>query len=203
MQIVKNYDKQLVSEIALLCGDSQFQDFSELIYGQASFRSQREVAKSYDILKRKIEFVSETDIAEELLVKDFKAEYKVIINNIEYSKKTDALEEEKYDLYYNPEAKAYYIEYYNKAIGDNIEIYYTSIGLTSEEYDGLPVIPDQYQEEIIEGAALYIAKLGIAKYENEKKAKYQDLYRIYNRRQYDSRLAKDNSWIEVKPFIYP
>lgn len=203
MQIVRNYDKQLVSEIALLCGDSQFQDFSELIYGQASFRSQREVAKSYDILKRKIEFISETETAEELLVKDFKAEYKVIINNTEYSKKTDALEEGRYDLYYSPEAKTYYIEYYNKAIGDNIEIYYTSIGLTSEEYDGLPVVPDQYQEEIIEGAALYIAKLGIAKYENEKKAKYQDLYRIYNRRQYDSRLAKDNSWIEVKPFIYP
>ena len=203
MQIVKNYDKQLVSEIALLCGDSQFQDFSELIYSQASFRSQREVAKSYDILKRKIEFVSETEVAEELLIKDFKAEYKIIVNNAEYSKKTDAIEEEKYDLYYNPEAKAYYIEYYGKAIGDNIEIYYTSIGLTSEEYDGLPVVPDQYQEEVLEGAVLYIAKLGIAKYENEKKAKYQDLYRIYNRRQYDSRLAKDNSWIEVKPFIYP
>ena len=88
-------------------------------------------------------------------------------------------------------------------MGDNVEIYYTSIGLTSEEYDGLPVVPDQYQEEVLEGAVLYIAKLGIAKYENEKKAKYQDLYRIYNRRQYDSRLAKDNSWIEVKPFIYP
>jgi hypothetical protein len=206
MRIVQNYDKETIAQIALMCGDSNYTDFTEGIYAQACFRAQRDVAKTYDILKRTIELISNNDLLEEILIRDLKVEYEVKVNGEIFLKKTSFDPDEdtyKYELIYDPVNRLYSIIYTGKKDGDVISISYTSIGLTSEESDGIPVIPEQYEEELLEAATLYMAKLGIAKFIDEKKAKYQDLYRIYNRRQYDSRIAKDNSWIEVKPFRYP
>lgn len=205
MQIVKGYDKDSISEVALMCGDSLFKDFEENIYAQAIFRAQREIAKTYEILHREIEFIIEEDsVPESVLLGDFKAEYYYSVNGIEYTKniEIDLSNEEvkEYAIVYNADNKSLYTTYSNKLAGDKVNLKYISIGLTPEEYDGIPIIPAKYYEELLDNAVVYVAKLGIAKFGGEKASKYKDVYRIYNHKQFDSRIAKDNSWIQIKPF---
>ena len=43
-------DTKLIAEVALRCGDSQFEEFEKTIYERALYRANREVAKHYEIL---------------------------------------------------------------------------------------------------------------------------------------------------------
>lgn len=203
MQILKKYNKELISEIALQCGDSQFVDFPESLYAQASFRAQREVAKDYNILQKEITFISESETWEDINLVNFVAEAYIKVNGTKYTKRNELDELNDYEYHIRYEDNGWRLNYTGKLIGDEVTIFYTYLGVPSEENDGTPVIPDKYYEEIINKAVIYIAKLGIAQFTETKKQKYQDIYRINQRQKVDSALAKDNSWIHIKPFIYP
>lgn len=203
MQILKAFNKDLISEVALQCGDSQFVDFPETIYAQAAFRAQREVAKDYNILQREITLTTESDTWEDLNLPNFVAEAYVKVNGTKYDKRNelDDVDATQYHIRYNN--YQWQLNYTNKVVGDEVNIFYTLTGDVSEEQDGTPIIPDKYYEEVVNKAVIYIAKLGIAQHEGTKLQKYQNVFRINQRQKIDSSLAKDNSWISIKPFIYP
>lgn len=117
-----------------------------------------------------------------------------------------------YEYAVNYMADRYILKYTPASVGDVITIYYTS-GIAGEEdfetYDGqgnaniIPVLPNQYLEETIRRACIYMAGLGVAKFEGEKAAKYQRVISFYKRRSDlndDKTLYKDRPWIEIKPF---
>lgn len=117
-----------------------------------------------------------------------------------------------YEYAVNYFANRYMMKYNPASTGDTITIYYTS-GIAGEEdfetYDQfgntnlIPVLPNQFYEEVIRRACLYIAGLGIARFENEKAEKYQRIIRFYQRRSDladDKTLYKDSPWIIIKPF---
>ena len=49
-------EKQLLSEIALRCGDDEFKDFEKQIYQRAIYRCNRDIAKQYGILQKTLQF---------------------------------------------------------------------------------------------------------------------------------------------------
>jgi len=203
MQILKAFNKDLISEVALQCGDSQFVDFPETIYAQAAFRAQREVAKDYNILQREITLTTETDTWEDLNLPNFVAEAYVKVNGTKYDKRNELDDAEGTQYHIRFDNYQWQLNYIGKVAGDEVIISYTLLGDVSEEQDGTPIIPDKYYEEVVNRSVIYIAKLGIAQYEGAKLQKYQNVYRINQRQKIDSALAKDSSWISIKPFIYP
>ena len=203
MQILKAFNKDLISEVALQCGDSQFVDFPETIYAQAAFRAQREVAKDYNILQREITLTTETDTWEDLNLSNFVAEAYVKVNDTKYDKRNELDDADALQYHIRFDNYQWQLNYTNKVAGDEVNIFYTLTGDVSEEQDGTPIIPDKYYEEVVNKAVIYIAKLGIAQHEGVKLQKYQNVFRINQRQKIDSSLAKDNSWISIKPFIYP
>lgn len=243
MQIVQLYNRDFISEVALQCGDTQYNDFNENIYAQCAFRAQREVAKEYEILEKEVVFTTETSDWEILPLKNFRAEYKVLKNGVQMTKNknwkfdttdmhsqettapvgwlTDTVPENElpvfhpeytdkthvetvcyYDIKYDEKAQ-WVINYVDKKADDEITIYYISTGPDASETDGTPIVPDKYYEDMVNRATILICKLGIAKYLGEKKQKYMDIYKINIKPQHDTRLTKDNSWIQIKPFRYP
>ena len=111
----------------------------------------------------------------------------------------------------------YVFKYTGAAVDDTIKIYYVSSIAAEEdfeEYDDngdtniLPVLPNKYHEESIRKAVLYMAQLGIAKFEGDKGKKYQNVLRIYTLpedRDSERGLERERPWIVLKTFIsqYP
>lgn len=233
MQIVKNIDQDLLSEIGLKINDPEFKEFQRPIYAQAVFRAQRKIARQYNILERRFEGTTDgqdVSIGYLILPKDFEEEFLVTINNIQYTKnsielrateddltiKVDGetiqiytpdpipLQQYEYKIYFD-EQKQHVLKYNNMASGDTFKILYTSLSSFSEEYDGLPYLPDKFYEEIIRQSILYISEIGIARFQEKMKQKYLDLYKLYSsiNNMKDSNLLKNEQWIEIKPFRFP
>ena len=203
MQILKSYNKDLISEIALQCGDSQFNDFNESVYAQSVFRAQRAVAKEYGVLERTVEFTTETETWETIPIKNLRAEFYLSVNDTQYTKRNEIDELETYEYYVRvSEDSDWELNYTDKAVGDEILMKYVSLGETSDEQDGTPILPDKYYEEIINRAVIYIAKLGIAGFSGGKRDKYNLIFKM-NIKNSESILGKDSSWISVKPLSYP
>lgn len=239
---------QLLSEVALRCGDPEFKDFEKQIYQRAVYRSNREIAKFYGILQKTFQFTLQdqiTSIDDDIILDlpDMKAEFLVSVNGNELVKVPNKLET---DMRY-----CYYLEfregtwYFNYTLGDNglvsgiditgqditetmsqslferieasdvqstikafsdqITICYTIIpDLDSEvgEYD----IPTKFEEEQINRAVNYMAKLGITKYpteSTEKGQKYLRLMQMYKsdkRSDIDANIAKDRPFIKITPW---
>jgi len=205
MIITKEYNNELVSTVALRCGDSQYKDFNRTIYAQAIFEAQRKTIKKYNLWERSIEYkVTEEDTDEIVLgVSNFKAASLFLVNGIEYNlRRKERLEESTYYTRFD-DSICYVFDYWEKTAGDVVIIYYVSHGPLSEESDGNPVIPDIYYDELIRLSILGVAKYGIATFRAEAKEKYVDLYRLYGKGEEDATLQKDRDWTEIKPFIYP
>lgn len=113
---------QLLSEVALRCGDPEFKDFEKQIYERAIYRSNREIAKFYGILQKTFSFTLQdqiTAIDDDIILDlpDMKAEFLVSVNGNELVKVPNKLET---DMRY-----CYYLEfregtwYFNYTLGDN------------------------------------------------------------------------------------
>ena len=92
-----------------------------------------------------------------------------------------------------------------KAMDDVITICYTIIpDLETDEGDYL--VPSKYEEEQIDRAVNYMAKLGITKYPaegTEKNLKYYRLYQLYKsekKSDIDKNLAKDREFVKITPW---
>ena len=207
MQITKEYDKDLISEISLKCGDEDFKDFDKNIYAQAVFRGQREIAKRYKILQKKIEFtIYDEDIHNgqvKLPTPNFQGSEKLTINGEAYEKSRDIDDTIKQYRIETDLDGVWWIEYTNPQDGDVIWMLYTSIGFDASEVDGTPVLPRKFYEETIKESILYLAQIGIAKFRDEKLEKYTRLFQLYGDKDTDFDLEADRGWVQIKPFQYP
>jgi len=209
MIISRRYNEDFVSTLAFRCGDTNFEDFTKSIYGQAVFDAQRKIIKKFNILERYIDYKvtleeidSDYDIP--LYLNNFKAETRFIVNNIEYNQtERDRLESKTYYIRFNDEQSGWFFNYYGKSSEDIIRIYYISYGPISEESDGTPVIPDIYYDELIRRAIIEIAKYGVITFKEGKKEKYMDLLRLYSDDRETAMLEPNTDWVRIKPFQYP
>lgn len=212
-KIIKKYNQDLISRVALNCNDIDFKDFKQDLYGEAIYRAQKKIAMHYDLLERKVTVeVTSTDPVE-LPISDLKAITRIIVNNIRYKNRDkeadretreEAWEEFTYRVYFD-EDELWKLEYYNQQIGDEVTIEYTSIGNAPETETGDIILPEKYIEETVRIATLIIARWGIAKFMNLTKEKYISVVRTYERKsaKESQELEKDTNWIQIKPFIYP
>lgn len=226
-QIVNISNNELVSEIALKCGDIYIKDFPKTVYAQALYRSQREIAKEFKILDRIWQYTNTSGAnpieitplnfeggisrititpldGNELIYKVVQLDEVLDENNIQEAYCALIYNTNKWTLYYNSAAE-----------NDVISIYYTASIVGEEDYedtdsDGnvqlIPMLPDKYDEEIIRRSVRYIAKLGIANFAADKRDKYTKILQVYTRRDDENKemhLDRSRPFIKIKPFIYP
>lgn len=210
-------DNSLIGEIALRCNDISFKDFSKTVYEKCFLRSTRKVARRYGLIQRISEFNSiilnydnlnedekTTKLSENIILSlpSFKSEYMVKVNNYEYTK-VIRININKYEyVLYRDENKIWF-NYSPRTSNDIIELRYTS-DINIEDYDIeeiQPIIPSEYNEELISLACVEIAKLGIVKYnESVEGGKYSNILRLYaiDERDLNKNLIKNDAWIEMK-----
>jgi len=90
-----------------------------------------------------------------------------------------------------------------KSATDEIVIVYEA--LPERDYEESEyVIPQNYEEEQIELTVFHLAKLGIAKFKEEKLDKYSRLYRLYKRSSdLDKEVTEVSEPTRIQPFQYP
>ena len=90
-----------------------------------------------------------------------------------------------------------------KTLSDVITIVYEA--LPERDYEESEfVIPQNYEEEQIELTVFHLAKLGIAKFKEEKLDKYTRMYRLYKRSSdLDKDVVETTEPIRIQPFQYP
>ena len=204
MQITKVYKKEIISEVAAMCGDEDYRDFKRELYGQGVYRASRELAHNYSLKEFELEFIVEEFEADQWLVlptTNFRGEIEVRINDVLFYKVNDTPEKEcEYVIKFGANGK-YAMNYWGKTAGDTVYVRYVSIGATAEEFDGDPLIPDKHYEELLAKVIVHMAKIGIAKFSTERREKYKLLLQMYdNRDTYDPSMARDDQWIMIKPF---
>jgi len=210
-------DNSLMGEIALRCNDINFKDFGKSTYERCFLRASRKVARRYELIQRIYEFDSEIPdysnlssdkqtekLNEEIIfnLSSFKAEYMVKVNNYEYTK-VKRIEVGGYQyVLYRDENKILF-NYSPRSENDKIELRYTAdINIDDYDIEDLePVIPSQFNEELISFACVEIAKLGIIKYANSGEGKkYENILKLYgtDERELNKDLIKNESWIEMQ-----
>jgi len=113
VRIMKSYNKELISMVALNCNDVSFVDFPRIVYADVIAKTQQKLAQRYNLLERVLTFTV-TDDSGPILIPptDFDSESKVLINNIRYSKKeevpnstykTEEYEDYTYGIYFQHE----------------------------------------------------------------------------------------------------
>ena len=116
MQILKAYNKELISEIAIQCDDISFRDFSRDVYAQAAYRAMRSIAKTYGILDYEIAFQVESFDEDWLVLPavNIRNEVAVIVDDIEYEKVNEFTPEEnettdtlEYIIKFNAKTRTY------------------------------------------------------------------------------------------------
>lgn len=97
--------EEVIAEIAQRCGDSNYKDFEASLYSQAYYRASREIAKSYQILKKTISFTL-SDRVDNLIddiifdIPDFNSEILVKVNNLPLKKIANHFEGTDRFVYY-------------------------------------------------------------------------------------------------------
>ena len=210
-------DKSLLGEISLRCNDIAYKDFSKPIYERCFLRASRNVARRYSIIQRIMDFEIDipnyenltddeqtTKLGEEveLFLPSFKDEYLVKINDYEYTK-VKRINREKYEyVLYRNENKILF-NYSPRTGNDIVELRYVS-DINVDDYDLeeiQPIIPSQYNEELISFACVEIAKLGIVKFaESAEGGKYTNILKLYGKdeKELNKNLIKDDNWVEMK-----
>jgi len=117
-----------------------------------------------------------------------------------------------YEYAINYIGNRYVLKYSSPAVGDVLKLYYVSSIAGEEDYEYydengnanlIPVLPNQYYEETVRRATIYIARLGIAKFSGDKARSYGRILEMYQQRddiQPEKGLHRDRPWITVKTF---
>lgn len=224
-QIVNTSNNELISEVALKCGDPFFKDFPKNIYSQSVYRAQRSIAKQYGIMDRiwsyaNIDGSSPIEIIPlnvngiwkvDKSIEGYTTEYKLV--KLEDILNSQDNRDNFYHIFYD--SNKYMLYYTNPDPKDTITIYYTSSIAGEEDYEptdsegnpnAIPLLPNKYMEEIVRRAVRYIAELGIATFDKEKAERFQRVYRVHSNdidRVPERNLEKSRPWIMIKPFRYP
>lgn len=221
-----------VDETALKCGDPFYKDFPKYIYQQAVYRAERSIAHDYKILDRIATITNTAGTSPQAMTpQNFDgAAWRVTVTPsggseqlyqlrtvdevLDNNQSSTAANNFYYAFMYN--TQGYYLYYTLPVADDVITIYYSAAIAGQEDYDTytaegddnvLPAIPNEYFEETVRRAVLYMVRLGIAKYESGEKAqRYNRLLTLYTRRSDntdDFSLGRDRAWIQIKPLQYP
>lgn len=227
VQLINATNSDLLSEIALKCGDIYFKDFPKNIYIQGLFRAQRSIAKELKILDRVWQYTNTTgtspiditplnfdggawritvtpDDGDELVYKKVQVDEVLNENNSDQAYCALMYNVNRWTLYY-----------VGAAADDVISIYHTASISSEEDYELtdpegnaqlIPAIPNKYDEEVIRRTVRYIAQLGIANFAADKRDKYLRVLQVYTRKDDENRelhLDKTRPFIKIKPHIYP
>ena len=117
-----------------------------------------------------------------------------------------------YEYAINYIGNRYVLKYSSPVEGDVLSLYYVSSIAGEEDYEYyddegnanlIPVLQNQFYEETVRRAIVYIAQLGIAKYAGEKAKQYGRVLEMYQQREDkapEKGLHRDRPWIQVKTF---
>ena len=206
----------LISEKALRADDSNFNDLTKNHYKKALLKAQRKVAKRYNLVQRLYtagiksiygkDYDSPNDTEDiKLPMTNFISEYEVTINERAYKKvdRLTAQSEREYVLERNHNEILF--NYWIRSKNDSLKIYFTS-DINEEDFDvetEAPIIPSQYNEELMALALADIAKYGIIKYSgSDKESKFVNLSRMYgfNEKNLDKELLKNDTWVNMEVY---
>lgn len=91
----------------------------------------------------------------------------------------------------------------SKSFSDEVVISYNVIP-DADTDEGDFIIPSMYEEEQIEEAVLYLAKLGVTRFKEDKLHKYERLLKLYLKSDdYNKFNVPSREWVEIKPYIFP
>lgn len=91
----------------------------------------------------------------------------------------------------------------SKSMNDEITISYTVIP-DKDTDEGDYIIPSNYEEEQIDEAIIYMARIGIARFKEDKLKKYDRIFKMhYKSDDYNKFNVPSREWVEIKPFIFP
>ncbi len=201
-------DNLLINEIAFRLGDENFNNFARHQYQRVLQRIKRQISRKYKLDKRVYEFnnVLDSDIPIEL--PSFISPVSLSVNNVEYTLSTKIDEdssENHYVLYktYNKLVFDYHPKYCSKDRPDRLVLVYSADIKTDNDYlpELEPIIPEQYNEEMITYSIIEMCKIGISKFSGEEGAKYVAILNLYNKdiKEYDQNLVKKEGWTVIKP----
>lgn len=155
---------QLLSEVTLRCGDSEFKDFPKQHYERMLHRAKRSIARKYQLIQRKYSFKVTAKTEEAIknnvsvYIPSFDAETLVLINGREYGKSArnkirvvEAVEDiemisdansniEDYNLSAEYSYQLFYdhrnliFNYTPRTLSDDVELYYVS-DINIDDYD--------------------------------------------------------------------
>jgi len=126
--------EEVITEIALRCGDSNYKDFETSLYEQAYYRANREVAKTYQMLKKTISFTLSDrvdNVTDDIIfdIPDFNSEILVKVNNFPLKKTANHFEGTDRFVYYLEPLEGqwvfnYILGYFTTTLGNpqNIDI---------------------------------------------------------------------------------
>ena len=197
----------VISEVSLLIDDLNYKDFPKHIYENAYYRATRTIAKKYEIFQKIESFILDSSISSIeqdclLDLEDYLEEIQVSINKRKLHKTSNQITE--IDTYYIKRLEdSYYFNYYtvDKSLKDNIVIMYKTIPEKTTYENGEFYIPHLYEEELIRETALYLIKIGISKFNQEKLEKYSRIYQLLvgeRRSEIDKRIPENKEWVVVK-----
>lgn len=199
-------ESELVNEIAFRCGDDNFEDFPRHQYERILNRVKRQIARKYKLNKHKYSFgnnlTDENEVPLDLPY--FIAPVSLKVNNVEYELRTKMdFGNQQCHYILQREYNKLLFNYSPKAKGDKLEIVYIAdIPIFKENIEDIePIIPTQYNEELIDLSVMEISKVGIAKFAGKEGNKYTALLQMYakNIKQYDQELIKKEGWVRLKP----
>ena len=207
---------RLMSEISLRADDTSYDQLSKQHYRKALLVARRKVAKRYNLIQRLYSF--ETNLPKDLDAEspndttdiilpmtNFISEYQVLVNDVSFTK-VDRLNANKKDEYVlERDHNRILFNYWFRGENDYVKIYFTSdINKEDFEIEELsPIIPSQYDEEVMQLALVEIAKYGIIKFsKTDKEDKYRNLFSIYgmDEKSLDKELIKNDAWVQMEVY---
>jgi len=206
----------LMNEIALRAGDSNFDDLQKNYYKKALLIAKRKVAKRYNLIQRlyttEINIVGEEEITSpnetedvKLPMPNFVSEYQVLINDEPYTKADRLTIESEKEYVLERNHNQILFNYWVRSEKDVVKIYFTS-DINKEDFEletEAPIIPSQYNEEVMSLALVEIAKFGIIKYSgSDKEARYVNLVKLYGMDEVslDKELIKNDKWAQIEVY---
>ncbi len=226
-QIVNVSNNEAIAEVALKCGDPFFKDFPRNIYSQAVYRAERHIAKLYGIMDRKWTYTNTAGTSPIVLNKlNFNGAWRVTVTDTDDAEQ-NYIEKKLEDVLDNADsstaASNYYYHvhfdanqhmlYYTWPVADDrITVYYVSSIAGSDDYaelddegaaQAIPVLPNKYFEEVLRQAIRYMAKLGLATFDDRKAQRYGRVLQVYTRRRdevEERHLERSRPWIEITPW---
>ncbi len=203
-------DKLFIDELAIRCDDLSFKDFNKVEYEKILNRAKREIARKYRILTKIYTFQYRNDDNTEyepieLEIPGFLAEFRVKVNKKIYERSENKkLETDTYWLEFINNKILF--DYYPRSKNDLILIYYTGEFNEEElEIEGIKsILPEQYDEEIIEYAMVELGRIGVTKFtdvNSERYKKYSNILQVYRKQPgIKSELVNSTEWKAIKPY---